>query len=123
MFNLEKLERAVIIFLLFALLSGLGIIAYRKTHSAINLEVKNFSEHFEDGKNIDEFINKAKTVNINEAERVDLMRLKGIGKTLAGRILDYRSEVGSFGSKEELKNVKGIGERLFDGLKDDISVE
>lgn len=123
MFDLEKLERAVIIFLLFALISGLGVIAYIKTHSALNLEVKNFSGHFEDGKNIDEFISKAKMVNINEAGLEGLMRLKGIGKTLAGRIVDYRSEKGSFRSKEELKNVKGIGERLFNGLKDNVSVE
>lgn len=123
MFDLEKLEKAIIIFLLFTLISGLGIIAYRKTHSNVNLEIKNFRLKDEAAGDMNEFINKARRININEAEIEDLMKLKGIGRVLAERIVDYRLKTGPFRSVSDIKNVKGIGDKLFDSLKDDISIE
>ena len=62
-------------------------------------------------------------VNINEAATEELMRLKGIGRSLAGRIVEYRSGKGRFSHISDIKNVKGIGEKLFDTIKDDIVVE
>lgn len=41
------------------------------------------------------------------------MQLKGVGASLAKRILDYRSMRGSFQSKEELLMIAGIGEKLY----------
>jgi competence protein ComEA len=62
-------------------------------------------------------------VNINTAGLEDLMRLKRVGKVLAQRIIDYRSSKGRFRSKEDIKNVKGIGDGLFEEIKKSISVE
>ena len=55
----------------------------------------------------------AGSVNINTARREELMRLPGIGETMAERILAYRKEHGPFTSVEDLMNVKGIGKKKF----------
>ncbi|OCL28047.1 hypothetical protein U472_02280 [Orenia metallireducens] len=62
-------------------------------------------------------------VNINTATIEELTSLKGIGPTLAGRIVDYREMKGRFESLEELKLVSGIGKKLFAGIKDEITNE
>lgn len=56
-------------------------------------------------------------ININTANIEELMALNGIGEELAGRIVSYREEFGLFKSIEDIKNVKGIGEKLFDKIK------
>ena len=62
-------------------------------------------------------------VNINNADLWLLQALPGIGSTLAGRIVEYREEKGPFGSVDELMMVNGIGQHVFDGLKDLVTVE
>ena len=50
------------------------------------------------------------TVNINKADAKELAAvLHNIGETKAEAIVKYRDEHGSFSSKEQLSNVKGIG--------------
>lgn len=62
-------------------------------------------------------------VNINTATLSELMTLSGIGQTKAERILAYRSEHGSFSSVEEIMNVDGIKEGLYNRIKDNIRVK
>lgn len=62
-------------------------------------------------------------ININTASAEKLDELPGIGPVLAGRIIDYREQNGGFQSLEQLKNVSGIGESIFEKLKDLISLE
>lgn len=61
-------------------------------------------------------------VNINTADVERLATLKGIGPALAQRIIDYREQNGAFKSVDELKNVRGIGEKKFDAFKDKITI-
>lgn len=61
-------------------------------------------------------------VNINTASKEELETLKGIGEAKAKAILEYRKEQ-NFTSIEDIKKVKGIGEKIFDQIKDSISVE
>ena len=61
-------------------------------------------------------------ININTATPQQLETLPGIGPTLAQRIVDYRTANGPFKSIEDVKNVKGIGDSLFEKIKDSITV-
>ncbi len=61
-------------------------------------------------------------VNINTASLEELTTLTGIGETRARAIIEYRQQAGGFSSKEELKNVSGIGEATYGKLSDQICV-
>lgn len=56
-------------------------------------------------------------ISINSATIEELQTLPGIGPALAGRIVEYRKEH-PFQSLEELKDVKGIGDKMFEKVKD-----
>ena len=59
-----------------------------------------------------------KKVSINEANVALLDTLPGIGSVLAKRIVSYRSSEGKFSSLEQLMKVSGIGESLFNQIRD-----
>lgn len=62
-------------------------------------------------------------VNINTATQTELETLTGIGPSLAARIIEYRGQNGKFKKVEELRNVKGIGQSKFDGIKEEVVVD
>jgi len=62
-------------------------------------------------------------LNINTATQADLEKLPGIGPALAERIIKYREEHGPFKTIDEIQNVKGIGKKKFETIKDLIAVE
>ncbi len=57
-------------------------------------------------------------VNLNTATAEQLQTLPGIGPEMAKRILEYRNKVGKFTKVEEILNVKGVGEKRFEKIKD-----
>ena len=61
-------------------------------------------------------------ININNATESDLDSLPGIGPARARDIIKYREEKGGFISIDELKNIKGIGDKSFEDLKDKVTV-
>ena len=61
-------------------------------------------------------------VNINTATPAELDSVKGIGPAKAQAIVDYRSKNGPFKSVEDLKNVKGFGEKSITKLKGELTV-
>ena len=61
-------------------------------------------------------------IDINRADAEQLTALPGIGEVLAGRIVAYREENGSFLSTQELRYVEGIGEKRLDAILDLITV-
>lgn len=60
-------------------------------------------------------------VNINTADAEKLATLKGIGPALAQRIIEYREQNGTFKTIDEIKNVRGIGDKKFATFKDKIT--
>lgn len=63
-----------------------------------------------------------KKVNINTAGEEELMTLTGIGEAKASAIISYREKNGGFRSTEELMQIEGIKEGVFNKIKDDITV-
>lgn len=61
-------------------------------------------------------------VNINTADVSKLCELSGIGEAKAEAIIKYRQENGNFSSVDEIKNVTGIGEGLFNRIRDKIKI-
>lgn len=57
-------------------------------------------------------------VSINRADAQQLDTLPGVGPALAARILALRTELGSFSDVRQLREVSGIGEKLFSSIKD-----
>lgn len=64
----------------------------------------------------------ADKVNINTGDKEQLMTLKGVGEALAERIIAYRQDH-PFQTSEEIMNVKGIGEKIYQTNKDRIIVK
>ena len=60
-------------------------------------------------------------VNINIANINELESLQGIGKAKAELIIEYRKQH-KFKKIEDIMKVKGIGKKLFEKIKDEISV-
>ena len=71
-----------------------------------------YSDHFIDGR-----------LNINAATAEELTELNGIGEKLAQRIVDYRNEHGVFAQVEGIMLVTGIGEKVYENIKDKITVQ
>lgn len=63
-----------------------------------------------------------KKISINTATKEELMNLSGIGESRAIDIINYRNENGLFKSIEDLKQVSGIGDKLFEKIKDQITI-
>lgn len=66
---------------------------------------------------------KSGKININVASQSELETLDGVGPSLATRIIEYRNNNGGFKKIEELKNVSGIGETKFEGIKGKVVVK
>lgn len=61
-------------------------------------------------------------VNINSANASQLESLQGIGPVLAQRIVDFRNKEGPFKKPEDLMKVSGIGPKVYENLKDSVTV-
>lgn len=61
-------------------------------------------------------------ININTADINKLTELDGIGESKAKTIIEYRTTNGLFKNIEDIKNISGIGESLYNKIKDKITV-
>ena len=89
--------------------------------------VSSFQEKLSEFKSIDEKTNNASKkitlpININTASEKELDALPGIGPAIARRIVEHRSSQ-PFTNIEDIMQVKGIGKKKFDKLKELITVE
>jgi len=62
-------------------------------------------------------------ININTDNANRLQTLPGIGPVLSERIIEYRNQNGLFGVIDDIKNVSGIAEKKFEGIKELICVQ
>jgi competence protein ComEA len=59
----------------------------------------------------------AAALNLNQAPLPDFDRVPGIGRVMAGRIVEYRAVRGTFRDVEQLRRVKGIGKKTFERIR------
>lgn len=64
---------------------------------------------------IEKIVNRV-GVNLNSASFSILSYVSGVKKNIAKNIVEYRKENGDFKSREELKNVKGLGAKAFEQM-------
>jgi comEA protein len=61
-------------------------------------------------------------VNLNSATVEQLQSLPGIGPAIAKNIVELRTKIGKFNRIEEVINVKGVGEKKFQKIKDRVTL-
>lgn len=62
-------------------------------------------------------------VELNSADSFSLVALNGIGAGYAKRILKYRSILGGYANKDQLHEVYGFTDELFEKIKDQVTVD
>lgn len=111
MFSLTHQERKVLIFI--GILILIGSILRMLNLNAIREDLS-----FDRNKSvISENTGLSKTINVNAATSEDLESISGIGEVIASRIIDYRNQFGSFDNLEDLKKIKGIGNKKIETIK------
>ena len=64
----------------------------------------------------------ASLVDLNSATREQLMQVKGIGPSLADRIIEFRNEHGPFRRVEDMMKIRGVGEKSLAKLRPYLTV-
>ena len=119
---MKKKTKIITAAALFAAIAAGGYIAERFERNAFIEEpvVREENVFYSEVAPVNENADK---ININNAGREELSKLRGIGASLADRIIAYRQSHGGFGAAEEIMNVSGISESKFADIKDDICIE
>jgi competence ComEA-like helix-hairpin-helix protein len=104
MLNLTRQERQVILFLLTLSLAGMGIDFWFKVNLKVNTIICSNPDFTK--------------VNLNAADKQELIGVPGLGVKSAQRILDYRKKHGSFRDPEDLKNIPDLRGLRFEKIKE-----
>ena len=71
---------------------------------------------------VDSQSKKGSKININKASKEELMTLPGVGESKAESIIQYRKEQGTFKKTEDIMEISGIKEGLYEKIKDLITI-
>lgn len=118
MLNFTKEEKTALLFLIICFLSGIFVYHLKQYHL---LDFINFDHELVQtavSKDVDRHIKQVKTVNINTASKEELTFLPGVGPSTAEKIIIYREEHGFYNSPNDLKAIKGIGDKKVEKLKE-----
>jgi len=61
-------------------------------------------------------------VDLNTATKAELEAVTGIGPSKADAIVEYRKNNGPFKKVDDLKEIKGFGDKSVDKLRDEVTV-
>ena len=137
-----KREKHVILFLVCTLILGYGVKLYQGSHlyddfkPVASIEKESFEKKarlaydtskrkgLNSSESSTENDSKLQTeiININTAEKQNLVKLPKIGTVTAERIIRFRDDYGPFKSFDDLLKVKGIGPKTLEKLKPQITL-
>lgn len=118
--NYDNKRRILIIILSAIVILEILIIVYNcRSNKVISLNIK--TQTIRPTENQNTSIDKL--IDINSAGIEELKSLPGIGEVIAGRIIDYRNTNGKFTSKSQIKNIKGIGDKIYSDIEKLICVK
>lgn len=80
------------------------------------------STAYSDNITSDKNINVTYPLNLNTCTLEELITIEGIGNSRASAILEYRDYLGGYTSVEQIKNIKGIGESLYEKVSPYLTV-
>jgi len=92
---------------------------YKKYEKRVDskVELSDFSNNKLESKKNNSTQPELKSININTADENTLIKVPGIGKTIANRIISLRSQKGGFKSLNELIEVSRIGSKKLETIK------
>ena len=102
---------------------GQKIIVPYKTYSEIGEEINTNTYNYVSSAYSSSPVSTSAKININTANTNTLQTLPGIGPVLSERIIEYRNQNGLFGMIDDIKDVSGIAEKKYEGIKDLICVQ
>ena len=102
---------------------GQKIIVPYKTYSETGEEINTNTYNYVESVYSSSSVSTSAKININTANANMLQTLPGIGPVLSERIIEYRNQNGLFGIIDDIKDVSGIAEKKFEGIKDLICVQ
>jgi comEA protein len=123
-----KSETRILFFLIGSFLIGCGVWMYRRWVEPLPVVMEDTSHPLSLNVNTD-VSNLEKSegdtlfrIILNTASKVELEKLPGVGPVMADRILEYRDMHRQFHSIEELKHIKGIGEKTIQKIEPYLTV-
>jgi competence protein ComEA len=102
---------------------GQKIIIPYKTYSETGEEINTNTYNYVSSAYSSSSVSTSAKININTADANMLQTLPGIGPVLSERIIEYRNQNGLFGVIDDIKDVSGIAEKKYEGIKDLICVQ
>ena len=111
---------AVVALLLLAIIVIGGVIAWQNYRPAHPIVIELTDDPNSEG-HVSQ-LDEPQKVDINRAEAWLLEALPGIGEVRAQAIIDYRQQNGGFSHISEITRVEGIGQSLYEQIKDFITV-
>ena len=86
-------------------------------------ELLDFTKEKLEGRSFDKKPPLTKIINLNSATEPELAQLPGFGKKTAAAVIAYRSKHGKIKELKELLNVKGIGQKKLEKIRNLIVIE
>ncbi|MBM2820362.1 MAG: competence protein ComEA, competence protein ComEA [Candidatus Berkelbacteria bacterium] len=132
----KKYQWYIVSGLMVIILAGFGLIWWEKSHrTKLNTENQTIAELRQQNELLrqqlsdqapkivaGESANIGDKININTATVEELDSLPNIGPARSADIIAYREQNAGFKTIEEIKNIKGIGDKSFESLKDLITI-
>ncbi|MGB3081643.1 MAG: ComEA family DNA-binding protein [Candidatus Omnitrophota bacterium] len=122
--DLTKQEKKFLIFLSLLFLAGALILYGKRTRLRPRIMIiKEGVKEQHTLREVEGRLKEARRVNVNTASAEELKAIPGIGEKSAAKIIEYRDAHGGFEVESDLLNVKGMGKKKLEKIREYIKFE